>query len=260
MFGEPAPSSGDLHFRAFGIPVRVSPMFWLVTVIMGLRTDEATPPAELLIWIVVVFVSILIHELGHAFAQRWYGGHPWITLYGMGGLAACDDCDRRTWSQILISLAGPGAGFLLALATGLALRATGTVVGVAPLNQLQSLENEIGAFFAINLPGAAVYWQPLDSPLANDLVGSLFFINILWGLVNLLPVYPLDGGRVARELATIRDVPSGIVLSLRISMVTAIGMALFAAFAWRSIFVAALFGYMAYANYQTLNHYEQSRW
>jgi Zn-dependent protease len=260
MFGEPAPSSGDLHFRVFGIPVRVSPMFWLISILLGLRTDGATPPAELLIWIAVVFVSILVHELGHAFTQRRFGGHPWITLYGMGGLAACDDCDRRTSSQILISLAGPAAGFLLALFTGVALRATGTPVGIAPTGQLQSVVAELGALYALNLPGAAVYWQPLDSPLANDLVHSLFFINILWGLVNLLPVYPLDGGRAARELATIRDAPAGIVLSLRISMITAIGMALFAAFAWRSIFVAALFGYMAYANYQTLNHYQQSRW
>jgi stage IV sporulation protein FB len=260
MFNEPAPSSGDLHFRLFGVPVRVSPMFWLVTVVMGLRTDRSTPPAELLVWIAVVFVSILVHELGHAFAQRRFGGHPWITLYGMGGLASCNDCDRSTSSQILISLAGPGAGFLLALATAVALRATGTAVGVAQKSQLETVFAKIGEPDGLLLPGAAIYWPAFGSPVANELVRSLFFINILWGLVNLLPVYPLDGGRVARELATIRDAPAGIVLSLRVSMVTAIGMALFALFAWQSYFAAALFGYMAYMNFQTLQQYQQSQW
>src|SRR5262245_31536533 len=155
MFQEPGPSSGDLHFRLFGIPVRVSPMFWLVTVLLGLRTDGATPPAELLIWIVVVFVSILVHELGHAFAQRRYGGRPWITLYGMGGLAACDDCDRRTSSQILISLAGPAAGFLFALAISVALMVSGRPVGVELMPSKEFLASHV---WHISLPFAAVYW------------------------------------------------------------------------------------------------------
>ena len=75
--------------------MRVSPWFWVITVLLGLNTDGQTPPLELIIWIAVVFVSILVHELGHAFTQRHFGGQPWITLYGMGGLASCDDCDRR---------------------------------------------------------------------------------------------------------------------------------------------------------------------
>ena len=62
-----------------------------------------------------MFVSILVHELGHAFVQRYFGGRPWITLYGFGGLASCNDCDRSPRSQIIISLAGPLAGFLFAV-------------------------------------------------------------------------------------------------------------------------------------------------
>jgi Zn-dependent protease len=260
MFYEPAPTSADLHFRLFGVPVRVSPMFWLVAVVLGLNTGGPTPPAELIVWIAAVFVSILVHELGHAFLQRRFGGHPWITLHGMGGLASCNDCDRRPSSQVLISLAGPGAGFLFALALALGLRATGTGVGLVPGRDLDAVLARFGAVYPLRLPFSTLYWTPLASSIANNLVHSLFFINILWGLVNLLPVYPLDGGRVAREMATIRDAPSGIVWSLRLSMATAIGMALFAAFAWRSFFVAILFGYMAYENYRTLERYQASRW
>src|SRR5688500_3784168 len=100
FLSEPPRSNGDLHFRVFGFPVRVHPYFWLVTAIMGLGSgDEGTAPMELLTWVGVVFVSILVHELGHAFLQRRFGGRPWITLYGLGGLASCDDCDRSPYSQ-----------------------------------------------------------------------------------------------------------------------------------------------------------------
>ena len=113
LLTEPPLSQGDLHLRLFGIPVRVHPLFWVVTVIMGLRggDEKGTPPAQLLIWVAIVFVSILVHELGHAFLQRRFGGRPWITLHGFGGLASCDDDDSSPRSQILIALAGPVAGF-----------------------------------------------------------------------------------------------------------------------------------------------------
>ena len=94
MIGEPAPTQADLHFRAFGVPVRVHPWFWVIALLLGLGGGERADPMETVIWVAVVFVSILVHELGHAFPQRFYGGHPRITLYSFGGLASCDDCDR----------------------------------------------------------------------------------------------------------------------------------------------------------------------
>src|ERR1043166_8856978 len=70
-----------------------------------------TSPVDLMIWVAVVFVSILIHELGHALVARAHGWQPWITLYGMGGLASYQPTRHDTRSQILISAAGPAAGF-----------------------------------------------------------------------------------------------------------------------------------------------------
>jgi Zn-dependent protease len=259
MFAEPAPSSGDLHFRLFGIPVRVSPMFWVMSLVLGLSPTRSTPPAHLLIWIAVAFVSILVHELGHAFVQRYFGGQPWITLYGMGGLASCDDCDRRTSSQILISLAGPVAGFLFALLVAAVMVIAGRTVGI-DVGKFDPHAQDLPDISWLEFPLSTVYWATLPTSVGNKLVGSLFTINILWGLVNLLPVYPLDGGRIAREIATIRDAPAGIVWSLRLSIATAIGMALFALAVWHSLFVPIMFGYIAYLNYQTLQHYQQSRW
>ena len=68
LFTEPNRTPYDLRFNLFGIPVRVHPLFWLVAAILGAGSDP--DPIELLLWIGTVFVSILIHEMGHALAAR----------------------------------------------------------------------------------------------------------------------------------------------------------------------------------------------
>jgi stage IV sporulation protein FB len=254
LFAEPAPSQGDLHFRLLGVPVRVSPYFWLATVILQVGVGSHVSPLELLIWIGVVFCSILIHELGHATLQRCFGGRPRIILHGFGGLAVCPDCDRRAASQILISLAGPAAGFLAAVVTLCIVRASGHAVGWS-----QDEETPLGTL-GISILGGRVYWQPFASLAANILLYHILFVNIFWGLVNLLPVYPLDGGRVSRELCTLGNARRGIVLSLWISIVTAGLVAAYVGVQWGSIYLALMFCYLAYMNYQTLQAYQKNSW
>lgn len=255
---EPPPSQGDLHFRAFGFPVRVHPFFWLTAVLMGIRgggDGEGTPPAELLIWIVVVFASILVHELGHAFAFRRYGGRPWITLHAIGGLASCDDYDERPWHDVAIALAGPAAGFFFALIALSLVWMTGRAFGW--------VSGDVGPLpVAMEGPmlGGTFYWQPLGSRWADSLFWDLLQVNIFWGLINLLPVYPLDGGRVARELCTLNSPRSGVILSLQISIVVGALMAVVGLFASQSIFLALMFVYLAYANYTTLQAYRRPGW
>jgi Zn-dependent protease len=262
LLTEPPPSQGDLHLRLFGIPVRVHPFFWVMAVVMGLGGggDDGTRPAELLSWVAVVFVSILVHELGHAFLQRRYGGHPWITLHGIGGLASCDDCDRSPRAQILISLAGPVAGFLFAAAAVVAIRLSGHVVGVARQGEIPFDELGITSARGFSLFGLVLFWKTYASSAANTLVHNILFVNIVWGLINLLPVYPLDGGRISRELCTLSHPRRGIVLSLQISIGIAIAMAAVGLLVWQSWYTALMFGYLAYINYQTLQAYQQNRW
>jgi Zn-dependent protease len=253
-FAEPAPTQGDLHFRLFGIPVRVSPFFWVTTVILQVGLGSKVSPAELLIWIAVVFVSILIHELGHALLQRTFGGRPWIVLHGFGGLSVCPDCDRRAGRQILISLAGPAAGFLAALVALTVVKASGHAVGWSSSGIIPD------DVIPMRILGGELYWQPLRSLNANLVLYKILDVNIFWGLVNLLPVYPLDGGRVARELCTLGDARRGIVLSLQLSIVTAGLMAAYVLVEWREIYLALLFCYLAYLNFQTLQAYQRNAW
>jgi stage IV sporulation protein FB len=254
LLAEPPPSQADIHFRIAGIPVRVHPFFWLVTLIMGLGGREPTRLDELLIWVVVVFVSILVHELGHAFLQRRFGGRPWITLHGIGGLASCDDCDPRPRSQILIALAGPAAGFLLALTVVVIIKLTGRAAGWA------FADFSPAGVTGLRLLGGLLYFEPFASTPANLFILNMLWVNIAWGLVNLLPVYPLDGGRVAREVLTLRHPRRGIVWSYQLSMAAGAAMAVFGLFVWKSLFVAIMFGYLAYTSYQALQAYQRNYW
>ena len=243
LLGEPTPTQADLHFRIFGIPVRVHPFFWLVSLFLGMGGGEADPRGTL-IWVAVVFVSVLNHELGHAFLQRYYGGRPWITLYSLGGLASCNDCDRRPRSQIIILLAGPMAGFLLA----------GLVIAVlATLGRLRGFELSLSPVDWV--PFDISYWQQNGRPSTRDtLIMDLLHVNILWGLINLLPIYPLDGGQIARELFTLQNPRNGIVQSLQLSVGCAILIGVYA-LTRQQYYTCIMFGILAYESFQTLQAY-----
>lgn len=229
--GEPPATQADLHFRILGIPVRVHPLFWVVALLLGLSLGD---PVLVLIWVGVVFVSVLVHELGHATVQRYFGGRPWITLYSFGGLASCNDCDRSPRAQLLISIAGPLAGFLFA----------GLVVGFLMAT---------GRFRGFELDWIPLRWEPFP-PLVQVAVVALLFVNIFWGLMNLLPIYPLDGGQIARELFTLGNPRRGIIQSLGLSTATAAIVAVFS-LSQGEIYLCLLFGFLAYGSYQALQQY-----
>lgn len=247
---EPQQTAYDLHFQVFGIPVRVHPLFWIATLVLGSNVwssgGEANPNAGtmLLIWVVVMFVSILVHELGHSFAIRYYGGSPRVVLYMMGGMAITDmgsswmpkTSSRRTpQQQIMISLAGPGAGFVLAALTATALVTMGgdfQLTTVYPF--YDATPSKTMSFSAYVLTEFSLYF------------------NIFWGLVNLLPVLPLDGGQVASQVLQLNDPWNGFVASLKLSIFAGIAVALGGWLLLNDMFIALLFGSLAASNYMTL--------
>ncbi len=198
---------------------------------------RAEKPVLVLIWIGAVFVSILIHELGHAFAIRKFGGRCWITLYSFGGLASSDGAGRTSKQQILISAAGPAAGFLFA--------------GVI-LVLIRLLGNEI-AFEPWSIVPVSI--SPFQNLNLQFLVGQLLWINFAWGFLNLLPLYPLDGGQISRELFIQKNPSRGIVQSLWLSVFTGSGLAVYGLVGFGSLFMALMFGYLAYSSYSTIQAY-----
>ncbi len=153
-----------LRFRIGGIPVEIHPLFWVAT--LALAHDRLFEPLHLSSWVLVVSVSILVHEMGHALALRRLGHRPGVELGAMGGMTwAASRTGLTPLADILVSLAGPIAGFM---------------IGV-PLTVLGWL-----------FPG--LYSLPVFGVFYADIV----FVNVWWGLLNLLPILPLDGGHVMR--------------------------------------------------------------
>ncbi|MBO0726363.1 MAG: hypothetical protein J2P52_12235 [Blastocatellia bacterium] len=149
--------------KIFGIRVKVQPYFFLVVGFLGYVRGG---PFEFLVeWIIVVFISILAHEFGHALAVRAFGLSPQITLYSMGGLTSwIDEKGLSHARRIVISLAGPFAGFIF--------------YGVVSVSN-----RYLPALFADQF-GGLVY-------------DDLQLVNLWWGIFNLLPILPLDGGNAA---------------------------------------------------------------
>src|SRR6476661_5638418 len=103
-----------LSFRIGPFPITVYPWFFLTAVLLGSDFGFGWKMAA---WIFVVFVSVLIHELGHAVVGRVYGGHPEIHLQAFGGVTFPRfRAQPGPGRQFVLSVAGPLAGLLLGAA------------------------------------------------------------------------------------------------------------------------------------------------
>jgi len=244
VMGEPPRSQGEVHFRLFGFPVRVHPLFWIVTVILGLggsrNPDLRLVLIDLAIWTAAVFLSILVHELGHAFAARYYGLSPSIVLYSMGGLTSYVPFGSSrvgSLGEILISIAGPVAGFLLAAATAGLARLAGYPVSV----------ERLGPLLQVTIPALVA-----NSITVTIFLNQVLFVSVFWGMINLLPIYPLDGGHIAREALLRVNPREGIRQSLLLSCLTAAALAVVGYVRLHSLYIALVFGYLAYMSYLSL--------
>lgn len=233
---QPRETPYDLYFSLFGIPVRVHPLFWVVAAFLGISSPDLF---ALVGWIIAVFIAVVVHELGHALVMRAFGYFPRITLYGLGGYTEYGMRDVFTrppgpWGRILMLVGGPGAGFLLAAILACSIMIAGRPVVVS-----------------LGFPLGLYVFTDLGSPWITETVNSLFFVTIGWGILNLLPVLPLDGGQIARELLGLRNPSWGLVRAAQISFLVGAGVAFWAALS-SNFFLAVLFGYLAYSNYQLL--------
>lgn len=217
-------------------------MFWLMTALMRWSGGADMPPKIVLIWVGVVFISILIHELGHAVAFRYFGSDASIVLYQFGGLAIPTHSPRGVWQRVAVAFAGPAAGFLFAFLILILLAATG-----------HRIEFE--------LDWIPFIWSRISEENAAIAVDDLMFVNIYWGLFNLLPIYPLDGGQISRNLLMRYDYRDGLRNSHMLSVVTAVAVA---AYVWfdsegqRPLTVLML-GFLAFQNYQEMSSPWNSR-
>jgi Zn-dependent protease/CBS domain-containing protein len=196
-------------FRLFdvaGTAVRIHFTFFLLLAWLGAAhwiRGGAAEAIDGVLFIVILFVCVLLHEFGHVFAARRYGiKTPDVTLLPIGGVASLERIPEKPSQEIVVALAGPAVNLVIALALIVVLGARFDLSQMAQLEQAQS-----------------------------TLAGRVAAANVVLLLFNLIPAFPMDGGRVLRALLAI---PLGYTRATRAA--AGVGQALAVAFALIGLF------------------------
>lgn len=195
------------------IPVVIQPMFWLLAALIGL-INSGTDPIAMILWVLIVFVSVLFHEYGHALMAVFFKQKAKIQLVFLGGLTSFEGPKLKFWQQFLIVLNGPLFGFLLF----------------------------IGSYFLLKM-------NFFTSTAAIVFLKNLGIANLFWTVLNLLPVAPLDGGQLLRIVLEGIFSVKGYRASLFISACFAACLVAF--FFLKQFFLAAaIFSMFAFESFQ----------
>ncbi len=195
------------RFRLFGIPVTIRISFLLIAVLLGISLGD---PVFVAAWALVVFVSIVIHELGHALTARSMGAEVSIELNGVGGLTrwAVPGGELSPGRRALVAAAGSGVGV-----------AFGGLVWMV-----------------------AARFGPYERLLAF-VIDNLILVNLVWGLLNWLPIRPLDGGHLLMSLLE-KVAPDRAPRIARVVFIVTSGLALAAALYFELVLIVFLAGWL----------------
>lgn len=195
------------------IPISIHPLFWLTAAIIGwLLSGNLT---GMVVWIFIIFFSVLIHEFGHALTALCFGKSPKIDLIALGGVTSYATGGLAYWKQFLIVFNGPLFGFFL----------------------------YVGASLLLLIPMTT-------HTFIISLITSVKVINFFWTIMNLVPVLPLDGGQLLRIVMEAWLGVKGIRLSFMIGCIIALLIALFF-FVIQGYLVGALFFLFAFQSFDT---------
>lgn len=176
-------------FSIRGIAVRMHVTFPLILIWAGLQYGPLSGggyrgAAFGVIVTLLLFVIVVLHELGHSVAaQRFDVPVKQIVLLPIGGVAQMAQIPEQPIKEFVIAIAGPLVNFALAIVFGLIALVAGVRLGLGQMPELLTNMR--------NLSGQAIF-------------GYLFTSNLFLGLFNLLPAFPMDGGRVLRALLATR--------------------------------------------------------
>lgn len=181
-------------FRVAGIPIYLHFTFLIMLLVIAFMQQGGKPVFEGgLLLVVLIFASVLLHELGHALVAKRYGiKTDDIVLYPIGGVARLRSLGEG-FQEFWIAIAGPMVNVVIALVIFIALKATGNWTDLATLAAIESAKEAASATATAAksvAPGGemARMWQ------------HLWMINIILIVFNLIPAFPMDGGRILRAI------------------------------------------------------------
>lgn len=238
-------TKGTIQFQLWGIPVIIHPMAWIVLAIIGggFGISDQESLVQVLCFVVAGMLALLVHEFGHALVGRQLGGgRAVITIAGMGGVTQHEYAPESRLGYFITVLAGPMASLMLGIIGGVLLG-------------LQLGQVGIGIQLSLTLPTGSISPEAAQFLLHSGisltlfkLYAALFIICFWWSVFNLLPILPLDGGRL---LATILN---------NNRIVCIVGMILCGVLALWSIISGSWFnfliiGYLGWLNWQFYRSY-----
>lgn len=247
-------SAWTLRFSIFGIMVRIQPISWVILALLGgaMGVSDGNDLTRVLVFVVAGMLCLLVHEFGHALCGRATGAVvEGIEIAGMGGTTSFAMLPASRCGFMLTVLAGPLSslvlGGLLGLCLGLQIGNAGAGVeyafrmpwqGVLPLQLQQELV-------------LGLYTHPVNDVLLQVYTTGMM-ICFWWSLFNLLPLFPLDGGKLLGSLLNNYQIPC------LLGLVCGAGLALWALVAGQWFNVVIL-GYLAFINWQYLRVFRSRR-
>lgn len=215
--------------RLWGIPVRLHWTFLLLFVALGMLASGREDAGPYFLWsslmVLVIFLCVVLHEFGHALTARRFGVRTVdIILSPIGGIARLDRLPPRPVEEFLVAIAGPLVNVAIAaLVYG--------VIWLAGIDLAEGLMALLG-------PDAQ---EGGEFSFAESFLPAILFLNITLAVFNLLPAFPMDGGRILRALLAVR---LGRLKATRIAaavgQVLAVGLVLFGL--WQFSIITALIG------------------
>lgn len=197
------------------IPVYISPFFWLLAAAIGWLSSMSL--FGTLIWMGIVLVSVLIHEYGHALTAVAFGQNARIELVGFGGVTHRRGGTKLPmWKEFLIVLNGPVAGLALSAV-------------------------------CLWMNKALFSSRPESLPAEITLIG--YYVNLFWTFVNLLPIMPLDGGKLLSILLESLFGLKGTKIALFISLVLSAVIGTYF-FAKQNFLIGSLFFIFTYESFR----------
>ena len=202
-----------IRFSLFGVPVSIHPTLWLTLAILGraFLIASLVDVVCVLLFIIAAFLVLLAHEMGHALVGRYLGGgQPSVYLAWLGGDCTNETARLTRLQGVVMTAAGP----LSSLAVGgLAYVVLSLYVGSF------SMGGAMAGDFALGCISADVVMN--YPPLAMFFFFYLIEISCWWTLLNLLPVFPLDGGQIMQGLMKSRLQMHAISLAAAVVMALA---------------------------------------
>jgi len=169
------------------------------------------------IWMAIILVSVIVHEMGHALTAIFFGQEASIELVGFGGVTNRIGGKTKLWQEFIIVLNGPLAGLTL---------------------------------------GGVAWWllQRMNPEQTHSLLGYAaivtFWVNVMWTILNLLPVQPLDGGKLLSIVLESIFGLRGTKIALFISLLASAAFGIFF-FSIQAYFAGAIFLLLCYESWRS---------